>query len=195
MPEVAAEPRLLAAARTVFASHGYHGATAERIAREAGVSRVTLHRRGFSKDVLLEQLVAEATDAYRAAMWPAVTGTGTGRERIRLALEALCDSAERDLGLLIALRERTSEVFHENGTEALTRTVFTEPLERLLRDGASDGSLRALDPVETATVLFNMVGWTYVHLRAEHGWAPERARVSVIDLAMCGLGAVADERP
>jgi AcrR family transcriptional regulator len=195
MAEATVTPALLTAARTVFASYGYHGATAERIAQEAGVSRVTLHRRGLTKEVLLQQLTGEAIDAYRAAMWPAVTGAGTGRERMHLALEAFCDSAERDLGLLVALRERTNEVFHEDGTEALTRTVFTEPLERLLRDGAADGSLRAVDPFETATVLFNMVGWTYVHLRTEHGWSPDRARASVIDLAMGGLEAKGDERP
>jgi hypothetical protein len=36
--------------------------------------------------------------------------------------------------------------------------VFTEPLEKLLREGIADGSLRDVDPVETATVLFNLVG-------------------------------------
>ena len=182
-------PELLAAARTVFARHGYHGATADRLAREAGVSRVTLHRRGITKDVLLERLVSQAIESYRASIWPAITGAGTGRERIHSALGALCESAERDLGLLVALRTQSNQVFHDDGTDVLTRTVFTEPLERLLRDGASDGSLRALDPIETATVLFNMVGWTYVHLRTEHGWPPERARTSVVDLAMCGLSA------
>jgi hypothetical protein len=53
--------------------------------------------------------------------------------------------------------------------------VFTEPLEKLLREGAADGRLRDVDPVQTATVLFNLVGWTYIHLRTGHGWRPERA--------------------
>ncbi len=42
--------------------------------------------------------------------------------------------------------------------EAMTRSVFTDPLEKLLREGIADGSLREVDPLESATVLFNLVG-------------------------------------
>ena len=59
---------LLQAAQRAIEAHGYGGATLERIADEAGLSRVTLHRRGVSKDSLLADLVARATEDYRAAM-------------------------------------------------------------------------------------------------------------------------------
>ena len=184
----AATPELLAAARRVFAERGYAGATIERIAAAAGLSRVTLHRRGVSKDGLLEELVARATEDYRAALWPALTGEGTGAERLAQALEALCDQAERHMPLLVALRAQNDAVFHQTGEEeALTRTVFTEPLERLLRDGAADGSLREVDAVETATTLFNLVGHTYIHLRTGHGWKPERAMRATLDPVLYGL--------
>ncbi len=167
------DPELLDAARRAFEQHGYTGATLERIAAEAGVSRVTLHRRGVSKEGLLDELVAQATEDYRRRLWPALTGEGTGAERLARALEYLCEAAEANMALLIALRAQSDGVFHvDEQPEALTRSVFTEPLERLLRDGVADGSLREVDPVETATVLFNLVGWTYVHLRSGHGWAP-----------------------
>lgn len=182
-------PAVLAAARRTFERHGYAGATLERIAREAGVSRVTLHRRGVSKDGLLAELAADATDDYRRAMWPALTAAGTAAPRLRLALEALCAMAEEQMALLVALRSQSDRVFHREGEEVLTRDVYTEPLERLLRDGAADGSLRAVEPVETATVLFNLVGWTYVHLRTGHGWRPERARRAVLDPVFHGLCA------
>jgi hypothetical protein len=51
------------------------------------------------------------------------------------------------------------EVLHRPGPEALVIDVFAEPFERLLRDGAADGTLRDLPPTTTATVLFNVVGW------------------------------------
>jgi AcrR family transcriptional regulator len=57
VPSPTSEPRLLEAAKRTFAAHGYGGATLERIATEAGVSRVTLHRRGVSKDGLLAELI------------------------------------------------------------------------------------------------------------------------------------------
>ena len=188
-------PELLDAGRRAFKKYGYQGATVERIAAEAGLSRVTLHRRKVSKDLLLAALAEEATGAYRAAMWPALTSDGPGAQRLQLALEALCRSAEEHLELLVALRAQSDAVFHQQDDQGLTRSVFTEPLERLIRDGISDGSLRPqLDPIESATVLFNVVGWTYVHLRTGHGWRPERSAATTIDTALNGL-AVEPVRP
>jgi AcrR family transcriptional regulator len=187
------DPELLQAARRTFATHGYAGATIERIAVEAGVSRVTLHRRGVTKDGLLAELVARATEDYRAAMWPALTSEGSGAERLVIALEALCASAEENMALLVALRAQSDGIFHRQDAEqALTRTVFTEPLEKLLRDGSADGSVRAADPAEMATVLFNLVGWTYIHLRTGHGWNPERALRATLDPVLHGLLAATE---
>jgi AcrR family transcriptional regulator len=180
--------RLLDAARRTFEQHGFAGATLERIAKAAGVSRVTLHRRGVTKDGLLAELVTRATQAYREAMWPALTGSGDGAQRLTAALETLCEVAEEQMGLLVALRSRSDEVFHRGGEdEALTRDVFTEPIERILRDGIADGSLREVDPVETATVLFNQVGWTYIHMRTGHGWSAKRSRRGVLDPVLQGV--------
>jgi AcrR family transcriptional regulator len=184
-----ADAALLEAAQRAIEAHGYSGATLERIADEAGLSRVTLHRRGVSKDGLLAELVARATEDYRAAMWPALTSDGSGADRLHAALEALCGAAERHLALLVALRSQSDSVFHRREDVALTRGVWTAPVERLLRDGAADGSLRAIDPKETATLLFNMVGWTYVHMRTAHGWKPERAVRATLELLFEGLVA------
>lgn len=180
-------PELLEAGRRALSRYGYDGATVERIAQEAGLSRVTLHRRGVTKDTVLAEFAERATERYREAMWPALMAPGSGRERLESALVSLCQSAEDNLELLVALRAQSDRVFHEEQDEPLTRSAFTEPLERLLRDGAGDGSLRAVDPVEYATVLFNLVGWTYIHLRTGHGWKPARARRAMLDIALEGL--------
>ena len=188
MTRTAIGEELLQAARRAFERHGYAGATLERIAAEAGVSRVTLHRRGIGRERLLAELASRATDGYRAAMWPALTGPGSGAERLTAALEALCEMAEEHMALLVALRAQSDAVFHQAGQgETMTRTVYTEPLERLLRDGAADGSLREGDPQETATVRFTVVGWTYVHLRTGHRWPPDRARPAVLDPVLRGV--------
>ena len=180
---------MLDAGRRAFARFGYHGATAERIAQEAGLSRVTLHRRGVSKELILEVPSEQAVAAYRAALWPALTASGSGRDRLELALEALCNVAEEHLELLLAMRSQTDRVFHEDDEdEALTRSVFTEPFERLLRDGAEDGSLQEVDAQETATILFNLVGGTYIHLRTGHRWSPKRSR-ALIPVVVQGLAS------
>ncbi|MDW5596554.1 TetR family transcriptional regulator [Conexibacter stalactiti] len=192
---------LRAAGRRAFARHGYGGATIERIAREAGLSRVTLHRRGIDRDAVLAALAEDAADAYRRALWPALTGAGSGRERLEQALRAICATADRELDVLVALRARRDAIFHEIGgadgarTDAGagglgTREIFFEPLSRLLRDGAADGSLRAHDdPDEVAVVLFNQVGGTYIHLRGEHGWSHERCRDALVGLAISGIAS------
>lgn len=178
---------LLDAARRAFGAHGFADTTMERIADEAGVSRVTLHRRGITKDALLSRLADAATADYRQRLWPALTAAGTAAERLQTALHALCSTAEEHQALLLALRSKADLLFHDGADQALTRTVFTEPFERLLRDGQADGSLRVDDPVESATVLFNLVGWTYIHLRQAHGWPPERAERATLNPVLHGL--------
>lgn len=184
---------MLEGARRALARFGPRRATLERIAQEAGVSRVTLHRRGVTREGLLAVLAERATEEYRRALWPALTTRGSGRERLERALEAICEVAEANLPLLAALQAESDAVFHDERSggdeEVATRTSFTEPLERLLIDGQADGTLRANDPLETATLLFNQVGWTYLHLRSGHRWAPERARRSVVESAMHGISA------
>jgi AcrR family transcriptional regulator len=183
---------VLEGARRALTKWG-RGATLDQIAREAGLSRVTLYRRGLSREAIVETLVARALEEYRAALWPALTGTGTGRERLELALRGLCDVAEGYLGLFEALPVERDALFHEDAAgdeEALTRSAFTDPLARLLEDGAADGTLRpADDPAETATLVFNQVGWTYIHLRTGHRWKPDRAKGAIVRLTLEGLSA------
>lgn len=187
-PPRASDAALLDAGRRTVTRVGVQGATLERIAREAGVSRTTLHRRGITRRHILERLREEAAEAYRRALWPALTSADTGRERLEAALAALCEVAEENLELLVALAADTDAIFHDDeGRERMTRSTFTDPLERLLRDGAADGTLRTLDAVEYATVVFNLVGWTYIHLRARHGWGADRARAATLDIALRGL--------
>ncbi|MDR7543439.1 MAG: hypothetical protein QN120_04220 [Armatimonadota bacterium] len=137
---------------------------------------------------MLQALVERGVESYRRALWPVVMGPGSGRQRLEQALKVLIGTAEAHLSLLVALQTEADTPFHRPGKgEVLTDKAFTDPFERLLLDGAADGSLRTVHPVETATVLFNMVAWTYVHLRTGHRWSIGRARRGVLDLALNGL--------
>jgi AcrR family transcriptional regulator len=192
LAERIAEEQVLEGARRALARFGHERATLERIAQEAGVSRVTLHRRGVTREGILAALAERAAEEYQQALWPALTSRGTGRARLERALKAVCEVAEANLALLMALQAQSDAIFHaepsDDREEVETRWAFTEPLERLLIDGQADGTLRAGDPLEIATVLFNQVGWTYLHLRSGHRWAPERALRAVVELALDGVG-------
>ena len=182
---------LLDAARRVIRERGWAGTTAERIATEAGISRVTLHRRGIKREHILSALSEAATAAYREAMWPVLVADGTAADRMRRALETICDVAEAHLDVLVAVQAASDAIFHEEtdaGSPAPTRSAFTEPLERLLRDGSADGTIRDVEePAQTATVLFNAAGWTYLHLRTGHRWPPGQSRDQVVTLLADGL--------
>jgi AcrR family transcriptional regulator len=182
-------PHIVDAARHVLARDGLAAATLERISAAAGVSRMTLHRHGVSKPDILRALANEFETEYREAMFKALVAPGTAGERLELALELQCELVDRNLATLEALSSAArAEIFQEPGPGALTRSAFVEPLERLLVDGAADGSLEPVpDPREMATVLFNAVGHTYRHLRAGHGWSSERARAGVLRLVLDGL--------
>jgi AcrR family transcriptional regulator len=183
-------PHVVDAARHVLAQDGLAAATLERISAAAGVSRMTLHRRGVSKPDILRAIAEQLEADYREAMWPALVSTGSGEHRLRQALEQLCVVTEHNLAMLDALSAPARDaIYHESGAGALTRKVFVEPLERLLLDGAADGSVAVLDAQETATVLFNLVGHTYRHLRSGQRWSVNRAREGVIRLAMEGVVA------
>lgn len=183
---------LLDAAARAFTRHGYRQATLERIAEEASISRVTLHRRGVTRESLLEGLAARATEDLQRRMWPAAAGPGPGSERLRVCLEELCAAAEDHMALLLALRSHSDAVFHAGAGDdsgELTRDVFTAPIAAALEAGVADGTLREVDVAQMATLLFNLVGWTYVHMRTGHRWPPERASSSTIDVALRGLAA------
>ena len=165
------DERLLAAAARVLQDAGWQGLTIEAVAEAAGLSRVTAWRLGASRETLVASLLSQLGQDYRQAMWPAIVGTGTARERLNRAIDALFDVIDAHLPLLLA----SDTVFHR---ATATRINFNEPFIRLFEDGAIDHSVAAIadDPAESSDLLFNTVCWPYVHLRGRHGWAPDRAR-------------------
>jgi AcrR family transcriptional regulator len=167
----------------------WHEVRLEDIAAAAGVSRMTLHRRGVGKPQVLDGLAALLEAEHQRAVLPALTAPGDAATRLRLALEACCDVDERYLSLLDELGDhRRDAIFHEEGDgPVLTRATFTDALRRLLEDGARDGTLDpGDDPERTATLLFNAAGWTYRHMRVGHRWPPEQARAAVVELLVRG---------
>lgn len=188
-PEV--DAGLLDAAGVVIAEHGFGGLTLARLADVSGVSRMTLHRRNVTIDHVVTALGVRAAGELRDALFPALVGTDPADRRLRVALEAMCEVADRHLPLLAGLFADDDGVFHAepDDTGALpTDAIFVAPFAKLLADGAADGSLVVVgDPLEVATVLFNVAGWGYVQLRHAQRWPAERARNGVLDLVLSGL--------
>lgn len=190
-------PELVAAVEVALEEHGWGGATAELIAEAAGINRVTLYRRGLTRERLLAAAALAAAEEFRAAALPCLTAPGSARERLDLLLVALYDLADRHLALLAGLYDGPTALFHigldGDDPTSITRLEYTEPFQRLLRDGQSDGTLRSNAPPEDAELIFNTAGWTYIHLRRSHQWAPRRARIAVNRLALCAFRTTAPD--
>ncbi|MEI7759613.1 MAG: TetR/AcrR family transcriptional regulator [Thermoleophilia bacterium] len=182
------EQRVIEGARRAIAAGGWQSATLSRIAQEAGVSRTTLHRRGLGRDEIFALLARAYEDEFRMALWPAVTGRGTGAQRLEAMLVAVCEVTENHLSFLVALDEESDRLFfHESDGEVRSREGYIDPIERLLADGIADGSVRPVEVEEAATVLVNVIDRTYRHLRRAHAWDAARSRAVLIDLVLRGL--------
>jgi AcrR family transcriptional regulator len=187
MSETAAPPKvdeeLRRATIDVLRERGWDGLTLERVAEAAGRARSTLWRQGLDRDALIQALVGELAEDFRASMYPILTAGGTGRERLVKSLEALCDLLDRHLPLMLA----TDEAFHQE-TAPGRPPDYLHPFIVFLRDGVADGSLTlAGDEVTTADVAFNTVAWPYVHLRGRHDWPADKARAAVVGVVLDGI--------
>src|SRR3954454_12909799 len=91
------EQRVIDGARRAIASGGWQAATLTRIAEEAGVSRMTLHRRGLGRDEIFALLARDYENAFRSVLWPCVTARGSGAERLEATLVAVCEVTEDHL--------------------------------------------------------------------------------------------------
>ena len=186
--EVAA--RVAAGARRAIAAHGWQGATLERIAEASSLSRMTLHRRGFGRDEIFAVLASEYEQDFRETLEPALAGEGTALERLHRALRAICDVTERHLAFLRGLDdEADTRLFHERERRVRSRPGYVDALERLLREGIRDGSIRNVPVAETATLLVNAADRTYRHLRIAHGWSPTRSRTELLALLARGVAS------
>ncbi|WP_396928231.1 TetR/AcrR family transcriptional regulator [Mycolicibacterium sp.] len=192
------ESRVVEAALQILAEQGLAAVTVASLARRLKASRMTLHRNGITRERVIELLSLRAADEYQRAVWPTLVSAGTGLDRLDRVLRHTCRVADAWRFLLVGLFAEDGGIFHEpvdaTGEErsraVATRSVFVDPLARLLRDGELDGTLVQFDDVDqTATVLFNQVGWTYLALRVGQRWSHESAEEAVVAMALAALTA------
>jgi len=188
MTDALADAALTRAVERVLDDHGWAGATVERIAEAVGVNRVTLYRRGLTRDRLLATAALAAAEAFRAASLPSLTSGGTAEHRLRMLLDALYDLADAHLSLLAGLYDGPTALFHlgvdDPASELITQLEYTDPFERILQDGNADGTLTSTDPRNDSELIFNTAGWTYVHFRRSHRWTSKKAREDVTRVVM-----------
>lgn len=179
---------LVVAVNSVVEERGWSGTTAELVAEAAGINRTTLYRKGLTRERLLAEAVAASAQKFKDASLAPLTAAGSALDRMLLLLDALYELADQHLGLLAGLYDGPSAIFHlgldTDDLAMLTRFEYTDPFERLLADGNTDGTLTSEDPRVDAELIFNTAGWTYIHFRRSHGWTAAKARPAVTRITL-----------
>jgi AcrR family transcriptional regulator len=179
----AVEVAVLEAAITILALEGVAGTSMDRVAAEAGVSKVTVYTRYPSKSAL----IGAALTHLQVDHVPEPTGAA------RTDLAALLGAMRRQydevggmsiIGSCLAAEPRSRELL--DLIRASTLLPRRRQFARVLRAGVDRGELRADLDVERATSM--LVGVLYAdHLAgvpADPGWA-----TSVVDDVLRGIGA------
>jgi len=163
---------LLDAALVVMERNGYVDANVAEILREANLSTRSFYRHFDSKDQLLCALYRREAQAAATRLNDRVHGAGTPRA----ALEAWIDeilTLGHDRAKAARLKVLTSRgaMKADGYTEAMrdASQLLMAPLERILAEGAADGSFPRADPRADATLIQSVV-W------AAAGLNPARSR-------------------
>lgn len=180
------DPDLVDAAGAVLDDGGIHALTLTGIAERAGVSRVTVHRRGASLDDYIVAVLARASDDLRESLWPLLTSHDRAVDRLESALTILCRVCERHSGIMVAMFGVPARPIRER-PDRTTSQEFIEPFAKLIADGLADGSIVCDDPLRDATLTANTVAWSYLHMRRAHAWQTDEAATRVVALAMAHL--------
>lgn len=179
----------LYAAADVIAENGLANTKIEEIAAASGIPKATLYYYFTGKDDILAFLLKDSLASLAGAVAVAADAPGPGRDRLAAVVSVQIEHILRNSGPSRAL---VGDLGHAARLPELAEAVqaaFYEPIARVLRDGAADGSLRAVDdPESTAVSIFGTVIMTGL-IHSIVGTERSAAAISagILDLLMTGL--------
>jgi AcrR family transcriptional regulator len=147
--------RLLGAARTVFARRGYHGASVEEIAAEAGFSTGALYSNFEGKEALFLALLDREIDEHAREIEEAVRERDSIAERARGGAERWMAMIEREPELQLLFMEFWAYAGRDPKVRRQVAASFArarEVLTRLIADGARDFELELALPAEQLAI-------------------------------------------
>lgn len=174
-------------AAELIAERGLADAKIDEIADSAGIPKATLYYYFSGKEEILAFLLSDMLELIAGEVGAAVTSPGTARERLEEAVKAqlkvmlenpaVCRALVGDLGRATRLPELAIAL----------QAAFHQPIEELLTDGVTDGSLRQVgDPGTVALGIFGAI--TVAGLSA----AVEGPADTSVDDSLRGAAAICD---
>jgi AcrR family transcriptional regulator len=147
--------RLLGAARTVFASRGFHGASVEEIAAEAGFSTGALYSNFDGKEDLFLALMDREIDDHAREIAEAVRERTSVAERARGGADQWMAMIRREPELLLLFMEFWAYAARDPKVRRRVADSFArarQTLTRLIQDGARDFELELALPAEQLAI-------------------------------------------
>ena len=183
--------QLVAAAVQVIAEDGYHGATADVIARRAGVSKGLLWHYFADRDDLLEVTARRTLVTLRSAVAADLDLSAPAPSLIRAALHRAAGLRRTHRAELRAIQQVVTNLRDANGNPRLGLHEYDETYthqEAIFRRGQQEGDFRdGLDPRIIAVTYQGAVDAMLAYLDAHPEADADAHAAAVADLLLDGL--------
>ncbi len=149
--KAATRERLLSAARRVFARRGFHGASVDEVAAEAGFSTGALYSNFGGKEDLFLELMEHEVSSKIADIAAAVDQTASMAERARGGAAQWMSFVEREPEMLLLFMEFWAYAVRDPAVRPQMAARFADirrMLTRLIADGLGDFGLEPAIPAE-----------------------------------------------
>ena len=175
--------RLLAAAKDLFAKHGYERTSTAAIVRQAGSSESQLVRYFGGKAGLLEAVFEESWEALNPEIEKRIADASSGRDAVVAVLTLVMDAFHRDPDLATVFLFEGRRIRGDEPVLSRGFKHFLMRLGELIREAQQQGSFRSdFDP---AVLLSAMLGAAEGMIRdrliaekigARHSFKPDEVR-------------------
>ncbi|QGK70642.1 TetR family transcriptional regulator [Allosaccharopolyspora coralli] len=181
--------RLLAAATTLFADHGFEATSVQRIVDAAGVTKGAMYHYFDSKDDLLHEIYARVLRVQTARMEQAVASTDPVDRRLHaVAADVVVTTADNLDDTVIFFR--SMHMLHPD-TQAEVRAQrrrYHERVRELVEEGQRAGVFRDDKPADLVVdYFFGSVHHLGSWFRPDGEWTPEQVGEHFADLLLDAL--------
>lgn len=189
--------RLLSAARKVFARRGFHGASVEEIAAEAGFSTGALYSNFDGKEDLFLALMDHEIDAYSHEISAAVDGLASIADRARDGARHWMEIVEREPEMLMLFVEFWAYAARDAAARERVAASFAKArrgLTELIADGAREFNLRLELPAEHLAVAIDALADGIARQKlADPDAVPDDLMGRVLSLLLAGAAKPLDD--
>ena len=176
-------------AATVFASRGFDQTRLEDLAEVTGVPRATLYYYFAGKEEILAWLIRRTLAAITEAVGAAAAGEGRASERLEAIMTAMLRTMSAHPDTCTLLTSESGRIMRMPELGAAIQHGFHLPVQRVLSEGQSDGSLRPRESTETtSSVIWGAVFAAGIHYQVvSQKIDPEVVGPQVVELLLGGL--------